>query len=85
MTTSTYCLYVGIDYTYIHIHALAQGIKSFLSSQVWFQAVCMYIYKYMYVCISSMYVLLFVVVVSGYLFYTKCFSRLFTFLIINLL
>ena len=34
-----YCLYVGFDYTYIDIKALAQGIKSFLTSQVWFQAV----------------------------------------------
>ena len=32
-----YCLYVGIDYTYIDINA--QGIKSFLASQVWFQVV----------------------------------------------
>ena len=34
-----YCLYVGVDYTYIDVNALAQGIKSFLASQVWFQAV----------------------------------------------
>ena len=34
-----YCLYVGVDYTYIDINALEQGIKSFLASQVWFQAV----------------------------------------------
>ena len=34
-----YCLYVGFDYTYIHINALAQGITSFLASQVWLQAV----------------------------------------------
>ena len=27
MTTSMYCLYVGVDYTYIDINALAQGIK----------------------------------------------------------
>ena len=39
MTTSMSCLYVGVDYTYIDIHALAQGIKSFLASQVWFLAV----------------------------------------------
>ena len=39
MTTYMYCLYVGVDYTYIDINALAQGIKSFLASQVWFQAV----------------------------------------------
>ena len=39
MTTSMYCLYVGFDYTYIDINTLAQGIKSFLASQVWFQAV----------------------------------------------
>ena len=34
-----YCVYVGVDYTYIDINALAQGIKSFFVSQVWFQAV----------------------------------------------
>ena len=34
-----YCLYVGVDYTYIDVNALAQAIKSFLASQVWFQAV----------------------------------------------
>ena len=34
-----YCLYVGVDYTYIDINTLAQGIKSFLASQVLFQAV----------------------------------------------
>ena len=39
MTTSMYCVYVGFDYTYIDINGLAQGIKSFLASQVWFQAV----------------------------------------------
>ena len=27
-----------VDYTYIDVNALAQGIKSFLASQVWFQA-----------------------------------------------
>ena len=39
MTTSMYCLYVGFDYTYIYVNALAQGIKSFLASHVWSQAV----------------------------------------------
>ena len=39
MTTSMYCLYVGVDYTYIDVNALAQGIKSFLASHVWFQAI----------------------------------------------
>ena len=39
MTTSMYCLYVGVDYTYIDVNAMAQGIKSFFTSQVWFQAV----------------------------------------------
>ena len=39
MTTSMYCLYVGVDYTYIDVNALAQGIKSFLASHVWLQAV----------------------------------------------
>ena len=33
MTTSMYCLYVGVDYTYIDVNALAQGIKSFLASR----------------------------------------------------
>ena len=57
-----YCLYVGVDYTYIDINALAQGIKSFLASQVWVQAfagvrtydtdmyMCVYMYVCMYVC-----------------------------------
>ena len=39
MTTSMYCLYVGVDYTCIDVNALVQGIKSFLASHVWFQAV----------------------------------------------
>ena len=39
MTTSMYCLYVGVDYTYIDVNALAHVIKSFLASHVWFQAV----------------------------------------------
>ena len=39
MTTSMYCVYVGVDYTYIDINAMTQVIKSFLTSQVWFQAV----------------------------------------------
>ena len=39
MTTSMYCLYVGFDYTYIDVNALAQGIQSFLASLVWYQAV----------------------------------------------
>ena len=39
MTTSMYCLYVGVDYTYIDVNALAQWVKSFLASQGWFQAV----------------------------------------------
>ena len=29
MTKYMYCVYVGFDYTYIDINALAQGIKSF--------------------------------------------------------
>ena len=59
MTTSMYCLYVGVDYTYIDVNALAQGIKSFLASHVWFQAVagartygtnvCMYVSIYIYI------------------------------------
>ena len=39
MIISMYCLYVGFDYTYMDINAQAEGIKSFLASQVWFQAV----------------------------------------------
>ena len=39
MTTYMYCLYVGFDYTHIDVNALAQEIKSFLASHVWFQAV----------------------------------------------
>ena len=39
MYVCMFCLYVGVDYTYIDVNALAQGIKSFLASQVWFQAV----------------------------------------------
>ena len=34
-----YNFYVGFDYTYININALAQGIKFLLVSQVWFHAV----------------------------------------------
>ena len=34
MTTSMYCLYVGVDYTYIDVNALA-----ILASEIWFQAV----------------------------------------------
>ena len=37
MTTSMYCLYVGVDYTYIDVNTLAQGIKSFLASHVGFK------------------------------------------------
>ena len=33
-------IYVGFDYTYnIDINTLTQRIKSFLASQVWFQAI----------------------------------------------
>ena len=39
MTTSMYCLYVMVDSTNLDVNALAQGIKSFLASQVLFQAV----------------------------------------------
>ena len=51
MTTSMYCLYVGFDYTYIDVNALAQGIKSFLASHVWSQAVCMYVCMYVCMCV----------------------------------
>ena len=37
MPTSIYCLYIGFDYTYIDINTLAQGIKSFLASQIVFK------------------------------------------------
>ena len=75
MTTSMYYLYVGVDYTYIDVNARAQGIKSFLASQVWFQAVVgartygtdspaitsMYVCMYVYVCIYIyMYVCMYV-------------------------
>ena len=39
MTTSMYCLYVGFDYSYIGINAMAERIKYFLASQVGFHAV----------------------------------------------
>ena len=60
MTTSMYCLYVGFDYTYIDMNALAQGIK-------WFQTVacvyvcmcvCMHACACMYVCVCVLYVCL---------------------------
>ena len=63
MTTSMYCLYVGVDYTYIDVNALAQGIKSFLACiYVCMYAcmcmhvcmyVCMYVYACMYVCMHA--------------------------------
>ena len=34
-----YVLFVGRSWLYIDVNTLAQGIKSFLASQVWFQAV----------------------------------------------
>ena len=56
-----------VDYTYIDINALAQAVKSFLASQVWFQTdsaaitirppghryACMYVSMYvcMFVCV----------------------------------
>ena len=65
MTTSMYCLYVRVDYTYIDVNALAQGIKSFLASHV-----CMYVcidvlmYDYMYVCMC-MYVYVCIKILSN--------------------
>ena len=53
MTTSMYCLYVGVDYTYIDINTLAQGIKSFLASQDcvhFYVCLCLCVYIHMYVC-----------------------------------
>ena len=44
MTTSMYCLYVGVDYTYIDINALAQGIKSYVVY------VCVSVRAYVYMC-----------------------------------
>ena len=41
MSTSMHCLYGGVDYTYIDVNALVQGIKSFfgltslVSSRCW--------------------------------------------------
>ena len=32
-----YCLYVGVDYTYIDVNALAQGIRSFLAFKFGFK------------------------------------------------
>ena len=56
MTTYMYCLYVGVEYTYIDVNALAQGIKSLLVSQVWLY-VCMYVFMYACMCgWMSMYV-----------------------------
>ena len=61
MTTSMYCLYVGFDYTYIDVNALAQGIKSFLASHVWSQAVAgARTYVLMYVC---MYVCMYIIII----------------------
>ena len=69
-----YCLYVGFDYTYIDVNALAQGIKSFLASHVCMyvcMCVCMcvctglYTYVRVYVCMySCMYVCVCVYVYS---------------------
>ena len=68
MTTSMYCLYVGFDYTYIDINALAQGIKSFLavagartygtdSPAITSQPMCVCVCVCMYVCMyACMYV-----------------------------
>ena len=68
-----YCLYVGFDYTYIDVNALAQGIKSFLASLVWSQAVagartygtdsyvCMYVCMCVCMCVCVyMYVCVYV-------------------------
>ena len=59
MTTSMYCLYVGVDYTYIDVNALALnpfwpqkfGFKPLLGLERMY--VCMYVFIYvcMYVCI----------------------------------
>ena len=69
-----YCLYVGFDYKYIDVNALAQGIKSFLASLVWSQAVagartygtdsyvCMYVCVCVCMCVCMcicMYVLMY--------------------------
>ena len=63
MTTSMYCLYVGVDYTYIDINALAQGIKSFWPHKFGFKPLlglepmapirpqlCMYVRTYVCMC-----------------------------------
>ena len=62
MTTCIFCM-SGVDYTYIDINAVAQGIKSFLARQVWFQVFailgdqtprgpCMYVCMCTLVCID---------------------------------
>ena len=51
MTTYMYCLYVGFDYTYIDVNALAQEIKTFLASQVWLTETSLCIY--MCVCVRE--------------------------------
>ena len=45
-----FCLYVGVDYTYIDVNALAQGIKSFLASHVWYVCIDVCMYVGIYVC-----------------------------------
>ena len=72
-----YCLYVGVDYTYIDVNALAQGIKSFLASHVWFQAVAgartygMYVSLYvsLYVCV---YIYIYIIIFFFFFFKQSC-------------
>ena len=46
MTTSMYCLYVGVDYTYIDINALALYVCVCMYVCVY---VCMYVLMYDYI------------------------------------
>ena len=57
MTTSMYCLYVGFDYTYIDINALAQYACMYACMYV-----CIYIYMFiciMFVCYLFIYLLIY--------------------------
>ena len=46
MTSSMYCLYVGVDYTYIDVNALAQGICMYECMHV-----CMYVCMHACICV----------------------------------
>ena len=66
MTTSKYCLYVGFDYTYIDINALAQYACMYACMYV-----CMYIYIYVYmyyVCMLFIYLFTYLLIIPSCLF-----------------